>query len=337
MRQPRFWSKDGNRFFRGLLAPIGWIYGNLTLRRLRQRGWRAEVPVISIGNFTVGGGGKTPTAIALAEALATRGERPFLLTRGYGGQLAGPVLVEPGRHAARDVGDEPLLLARAAPTIVARDRRAGAQAAIAAGADCLLLDDALQNPALVKDISLAVIDAGFGFGNGACLPAGPLRAPVLPMAGHVDAVLMVGEGPIPEGLPADMPIFRARIVPMDNPAAMAGRPVMAYCGLARPDKFVATLHQAGMYVAELRDFPDHHAFTPAEAKALMRQAEAEDLVLVTTEKDAARLTGDPALLDLARASHVVKIRLEPEPEFLIWFYARLDSARSRARTASGPA
>jgi tetraacyldisaccharide 4'-kinase len=337
IRQPRFWSRDGNRLWRAMLAPIGWLYGRLTLRRLRKPGWRVSVPVVSIGNFTVGGGGKTPTTLALAEALAARGEKPFLLTRGYGGGMAGPVRVEPGRHAARDVGDEPLLLARAAPTIVARDRRAGAEAALAAGAGCLLLDDALQNPALIKDISLAVIDAGFGFGNGACLPAGPLRAPVAAMAASVHAALLIGEGPIPDALPPGLPLFRAQIVPAGDLTALTGRKVLAYCGLARPEKFRATLEGAGIVVAALADFPDHHAFTPDEAKRLMDEAAAAGLVLVTTEKDAVRLTGDPALHALAAASRVVRIRLEPEPAFLDWFYRAFDSARSRASTASGPA
>ncbi|MFY8113745.1 MAG: tetraacyldisaccharide 4'-kinase [Rhabdaerophilum sp.] len=337
MRQPAFWSRDGNRLWRAVLAPFGWIYGALTLRRLRRPGWRAPVPVVSIGNFTVGGGGKTPTTLALAAALKTRGERPFLLTRGYGGQLAGPVLVEPGLHQARDVGDEPLLLAAIAPTVVARDRRQGAEAALAAGATCLLLDDALQNPALVKDISLAVIDAAFGFGNGACLPAGPLRAPVRAMAGSVHAVLLVGDGPIPDELPPGLPLFRAQLVPAGEWTALIGRKVLAYCGLARPGKFLATLESAGITVAEMAEFPDHHAFTPAEADALLRRAEAGGLVLVTTEKDAARLTGDPALRALAAASQVVAVRLEPEPAFLDWFYRAFDSARSRASTASGPA
>lgn len=337
MRQPRFWSRDGNRLWRVMLAPLGWLYGRLTLRRLRRPGWRAPVPVVSIGNFTVGGGGKTPTTLALAEALTKKGERPFLLTRGYGGQMAGPTLVEPGRHAARDVGDEPLLLARAAPTIVARNRRAGAEAALAAGAGCLLLDDAMQNPALVKDISLAVIDAGFGFGNGACLPAGPLRAPVAAMAKSVHAALLVGEGPIPDAVPPGLPLFRAQIVPADDLTALVGRKVLAYCGLARPGKFHATLEAAGIMVAAVADFPDHHAFTPAEAGRLIAEAAEAGLVLVTTEKDAARLTGDPALRALAAASHVVAVRLEPEPAFFDWFYRAFDSARSRVSTASGPA
>lgn len=337
MRQPRFWSRDGNRLWRVMLAPLGWLYGALTLRRLRHSGWRAPVPVVSIGNFTVGGGGKTPTTLALAEALTNRGERPFLLTRGYGGQVAGPVLVEPGRHEARDVGDEPLLLARAAPTIVARNRRAGAEAALAAGATCLLLDDALQNPALVKDISLAVIDAGFGFGNDACLPAGPLRAPVAAMATHVDAVLLVGSEPIPEQVPANMPLFRARMVPAVDTAYLAGRKVVAYCGLARPEKFLATIEEAGIDVAEFRAFPDHHAFTASEASSLLGKAETDGLVLLTTEKDAVRLTGAPELVALARASRILPIRLEPEPAFLDWFYRAFDSARSRVSTASGPA
>lgn len=336
IRQPRFWSQDGNPLPRWLLSPLGWLYGAITLRRMRQPSWRAPVPVVSLGNFTVGGGGKTPTALALAEALQARGEVPVFITRGYGGRLTGPVRVEPGQHTARDVGDEPLLLARMAPTIVARDRRAGAALALEQGATCLLLDDALQNPALVKDISLAVVDAAFGFGNGACLPAGPLRAPVAAAARHVDGVLLIGDAPAPAALPA-LPRFRGRMVAAAGARPEAGMKILAYCGLARPEKFHASLREAGFDIGRSRDFPDHHLYSESEAQALLAEARALGLQLMTTEKDAVRLAGSPGLAALAAESGVFRIRLEPEPAFWEWLYAGLESARKRASTASGPA
>lgn len=337
MRQPRFWSKDGNRLMRWLLAPLGWIYGGLTLRRVAKPGWRAPVPVISIGNFTVGGGGKTPTAMAMAHALSARGDAPVLITRGYGGQLAGPVRVVPGQHRAAETGDEPLLLAAVAPTIVARDRRAGAMMALEHGAGCLILDDALQNPDLIKDLSLAVVDAGFGFGNGACLPAGPLRAPVAAMARHVDAILLIGAGNKPEGFPAKLPCFRATLEPQRPASLPAGAAVLAYCGLARPEKFATSLRALGLDLRGLREFPDHHPFTAAEAEALLAEAEQLGAALVTTEKDAARFAGEPAFARLAAASHAIPVRLQAEAAFWDWLYAGLSSVRSRASTASGPA
>lgn len=329
MRQPRFWAKGGNPLLRRLLAPLGFLYGWLTMRRMRKPGWRAPVPVISVGNFTVGGGGKTPTTLALVRHLIAAGETPVVVTRGYGGRLAGPVQVDPGRHTASETGDEPLLLARLTRTIVSRDRPAGADVACQSGATCLVLDDALQNPTLAKDLSLAVVDAGFGFGNGACLPAGPLRAPVAAMARHVDALLLIGRAHDGLTLPAGLPVFRADLVaePLDVPGP-APR-VLAYCGLARPEKFHQSLAEAGMVVAARRDFPDHHPYSPEEALALLETARREGLALVTTEKDIVRLSGHPDLERLAQASLVLRIRIEAEPAFWTWVDQRLASARSR--------
>ncbi|MCA3636509.1 MAG: tetraacyldisaccharide 4'-kinase, partial [Methylobacterium sp.] len=192
MRAPAFWQAGGNRLAAWLLAPIGWLYGRIALARLAREGERVALPVIAIGNFTAGGAGKTPVARAIATALAQRGEKPFILSRGYGGSLRGPHRVEPAHDNAAMVGDEPLMLARTCPVIVSRDRRAGAKLAIQQGASVLVLDDALHNPHLAKDFALAVVDGGAGFGNGFCLPAGPLRAPVEPMLAQTDAVLMIG-------------------------------------------------------------------------------------------------------------------------------------------------
>lgn len=329
MKTPDFWRHRGWQSL--LLAPFGWIYGALTLRRMAKPGWRAPIPVISVGNFTAGGAGKTPTAIAIAKALTARGEAPFFLTRGHGGRERGPLRVDLSRHAAGDVGDEPLLLARHAPVIVARDRAAGARMAIAEGATCLVLDDALQNPALTKDFSLAVIDGGFGFGNGECVPAGPLRAPVGAMKPYVDAVLIIGEDETgcENACPfLGWPFFSATIQPDAASAAkLSGREVVAFCGIGRPEKFRDTLTALGAKVVALHAFADHHVFTEAEARTLL--ASAGGSLLVTTEKDHVRLKGTPALDALAARAMAVPIEITLDPALVAAIYRAVDSARSR--------
>ena len=331
MRTPAFWQRDGARLPALLLAPFGWIYGWLTLRRLRKPGWRAPVPVISIGNFTAGGAGKTPTAIAVAEALKARGESPFFLTRGYGGRITGPVRVDTAVHDAADIGDEPLLLARHAPVIVARDRAAGARLAISEGATCLVLDDALQNPALAKDFSLAVIDGGFGFGNGNCVPAGPLRAPVHAMQPHIDAVLIIGKDEMDCGQACrslSWPFFSAMMQPdAASVATLAGRDVVAFCGIGRPEKFRETLEVLGAKIRAFHAFADHHPYSEAEARML---GEADDAaLLVTTEKDHVRLRGSPALEALAVRAMPVPVTVPLGLDLLEALYRAVDSARSR--------
>lgn len=327
MKTPDFWRHRGWQSL--LLAPFGWIYGALTLRRMAKPGSRAPVPVISVGNFTAGGAGKTPTAIAIAKALIARGERPFFLTRGHGGREAGPLRVDPSRHRAIEVGDEPLLLARHAPVIVARDRAAGARMAIAEGASCLVLDDALQNPALTKDFSLAVIDGGFGFGNGRCVPAGPLRAPVAASLAKVDAVLVIGPDEAGAGrtVASEIPVFTAEMRPSAGTEMLAGREVIAFSGIGRPEKFRDTLTALGAKIVAFHAFADHHAFTDAEAQSLL--ASAGERTLVTTEKDHVRLKGTPALDDLAARAMAVPIEIVLDPALIAAIYRAVDSLRSR--------
>lgn len=339
---PDFWRKDASlpgRMLASLLQPLGMIYAAATVRRMARKGWRAPLPVISIGNATLGGAGKTPTALALATALIARGERPFFITRGYGGTESGPLVVDAARHAAREIGDEPLLLARVAPTVVARDRAAGARLAIAQGASLLLLDDALQNPALDKDFSLCVVDAGFGFGNGRVVPAGPLRAPLTRMAPHIDAFLIIGEDRdgLANGFPGAKPVFSGRIKPAREADGFSGKRVIAYSGIALPEKFEASLREAGAIIVAARRYGDHHAFTPKDADDLLALARKHEAPLVTTAKDAARLTGDPALEALAEASQVLPIRLTGIEALVAEVYRAVLSARSRISTASGPA
>lgn len=314
MRAPGFWS-DPEALAGRLLAPIGALVGAVTLAKMRRRGARAAVPVLCVGNPTVGGAGKTPAAQWLAARLAASGHRPAILARGYGGSLAGPVLVDPARHAPAEVGDEPLLHARHALTIVARDRVAGAALAVARGATVIVMDDGFQNPSLAKTRSLLVVDGAHGVGNGRVLPAGPLRAPLAPQLARADALLVIGPGEAGDELAAlaarlGHPVMRGHLEV--EPAARAwlqDRDVLAFCGIGRPAKFVETLGAAGVRNAVLRPFPDHHAYSDADAARLLAEAKATGLPLVTTEKDAVKLKGSPALDRLAAAATVVAVTL----------------------------
>jgi tetraacyldisaccharide 4'-kinase len=273
-----------------LLQPLAWAYaaGSAARRRWTEP-WRAGVPVVCVGNLVAGGAGKTPVVLSLAASLAARGERVHILSRGYGGALGGPVRVDATRHDARQVGDEPLLLAAAAPSWVARDRVAGAKAAIAAGARLLLLDDGLQNPSLAKDLSLCVVDGSYGFGNGRVLPAGPLReAPEQGLA-RADAIVLMG--PDDAGIAARLaarPVLRAHLA-AENAAEFAGRPVVAFAGIGRPEKFFRSVAAAGARLIGRHAFSDHHLYREDELAGLAAEAERADAVLVTTAKDAVRL------------------------------------------------
>lgn len=314
MRAPAFWWRERG-WQAALLAPLGAVYGVIAALRLGGAGFRAGIPVICIGNPTVGGAGKTPAAIAVAEILRAGGRCPFFLSRGYGGRQAGPVQVDIDRHRAADVGDEPLLLARVAPTIVARDRAAGARVAEKLGANVVVMDDGFQNPSLAKDISILVIDGGRGVGNGCILPAGPLRAPLRAQLARAHALLMVGaaaRAPLPslaEGQ-IELPLIRAEITPDQHTVThLRGRPLLAFCGIGDPQRFRATLDAAGLDVRDLRAFPDHHPFTRREAEALLAEADARGLTLITTEKDFVRLSDAPEQQALRARVQVLPIRL----------------------------
>jgi tetraacyldisaccharide 4'-kinase len=433
MRDPAFWWTEHSAAA-ALLAPLGACYGAIATRNMARPGCRAPAPVICVGNFTLGGAGKTPTAIALARLLLELGRRPFFLSRGYGGRVAGPVLVdnspvlagengrvgvigarssradslppsksavadfdhsidgpkpaytrfrlgggsgwgvapwgigvptgstptpdpspaEPrysegsatqendrsrqqptsvgggeefaasssfdlarmGVGAGRDVGDEPLLLARVAPTVVARDRPAGVKAAVEGGADTIIMDDGLQNPSVDKDLAIAVVDGRRGIGNGRIFPAGPLRAPLEAQFDHIDAVLLVGsagraaERAIDAAQRRGVPVFRGDLHPEpDVVAALAGKPVLAFAGIGDPDKFFATLEAHGIPAAIRKPFPDHHRYTVDEMSALVDRADRNGLTLVTTEKDLARLSRNPAAARLIERSSVVPVTL----------------------------
>ncbi len=292
MRAPDFWARPGG--LSALLAPAGAAWGAVAaVRRSWVRPWRAPVPVVCIGNINAGGAGKTPLTLALGAYLKQAGRSPHIISRGYGGSLAGPVAVDPARHSAAEVGDEPLLLAAAAPTWVARDRAAAARAAVDAGADILLMDDGLQNFSLVKDVSVIAIDGGYGFGNRRVMPAGPLREPLAAGLSRADAAVVIGPDETGSATRAarSMPVFAARMVALPGPGhdEIAGRDVFAFAGIGRPAKFYATLAEIGCTVVETRDFADHHSYRPDEIMAICESAAALGALPVTTAKDAVRL------------------------------------------------
>lgn len=319
MREPAFWWRPPG-LVSSLLAPLGAAYGIIAERRMTRRGALAGLPVICVGNFTLGGTGKTPTALMLVALLRDLGATPYFLTRGYGGSLEGPHRVDREKDSAAQVGDEALLLARAAPTIVARDRVLGAAFAKAMGAGVVVMDDGLQNPSLAKTLTIAVVDGKRGIGNGQVFPAGPLRAPLNIQMTRCDALLVVGDGQR-DGKAARAVTSRAgtrsvlhgSLAP--EPAAVASlhaRKVLAFAGIGDPDKFFATAEQAGIAIAQRRAFADHHRFSAEEAADLVMSAERDGLSLLTTEKDHARMAGDPALAALASKAHVLPVTMVVE-------------------------
>jgi tetraacyldisaccharide 4'-kinase len=306
MREPEFWSRPSS-LLSTLLAPLASLYGGIAARRLNRSGHTAAIPVICVGNYQLGGAGKTPAVLAISELLRSLGENPVVLSRGYRGRLPGPVRVDPVHHRAADVGDEPLMMAAKVSVVVARDRVAGAALACAEGASVIVMDDGFQNPSLAKTASLIVIDAVRGIGNGRVFPAGPLRAPLASQLPCTDAIILVGDGALPGALEQGLrsrgaPLLRGRLVPDDAAVqGLRGKRLLAFAGIGHPPKFFRTLQEAGLDVAAARAFADHHAYTAHDLARLRAEAAARRLQLVTTRKDASRLDDvrGIAVLDVA--------------------------------------
>ena len=290
MRAPEFWQVRGPTAC--LLAPLGAVIAAAgALRRRLKTPERVAVPVICVGNLVVGGAGKTPVALALIALLRDLDVTVHALTRGYGGSLTGPILVDPSVHDAGMVGDEPLLLAARAPTWVSHDRAAGARAAVAAGASVIVMDDGLQNGDLAHDWDLIVIDGGVGFGNGLLMPAGPLREPIAAGVARARFAIIIGDDrcDAAAALGDDVPILRARLKALGPRDKWAGRRVLGFAGIGRPEKFFETLRALDVALVDEVAFSDHHPYEIAEVEALRRRAGELDAVLVTTEKDFIRI------------------------------------------------
>jgi tetraacyldisaccharide 4'-kinase len=302
MREPAFWYRPRS-LESYALGPLGALYGAITERRMLREGVDAGIPVICVGNYHVGGAGKTPTVLALTKLLRELGETPVVLSRGYGGSLKGPVMVDRMRHTASDIGDEPLMMARDVPVAVARDRLDGVVLAKSQGATVILMDDGFQNPRLLKDTSLIVIDSERGLGNGKVFPAGPLRAPLKAQLARTDALVVIGGGRAADDVAAELarrnkPELRARLKPdAEAVARLLGKPVFAFAGIGDPERFFRTLRAGGIEVARTRAFADHHMFSNDEIAALAAEARREQQILVTTEKDLARLHGREGVPD----------------------------------------
>ncbi|WP_322987935.1 tetraacyldisaccharide 4'-kinase [Hoeflea sp.] len=310
---PFWWQRRGVQS--ALLSPFGWIYGRVA-RRIMDKRVRGQVDaaVICVGNFTVGGSGKTPTALTLAKAAIARGLKPGFLSRGYGGAISHARLVDPDKDTARLVGDEPMLLAAEAATVVSRDRVAGAKLLVREGCDIIIMDDGFQSARLVFDQALLVVDARRGIGNGCVFPAGPVRAPVIDQVRHADALVVVGEGNgadpmIRMAARAAKPIHLARLEPR-NAARFRDRNCLAFAAIGDPEKFFISLEEAHVRIASRHGFPDHHHFVEDEIADLLAEAELYGLDIITTAKDHVRLSsGHGRAIELMEKSAVLEIDL----------------------------
>ncbi|MGH7153131.1 MAG: tetraacyldisaccharide 4'-kinase [Acetobacteraceae bacterium] len=334
-RPPEFWQHSRPTRTARALSPISLLVAGLTAKRVARSGWRAPVPVICCGNVTMGGSGKTTLALDLAHRLLAHGLRVHFLSRGYGGSAGGGRRVQREDPAAL-VGDEALLLAAVAPTWVGSDRAASARSAVEAGAEVLVLDDGLQNATLHKDLSLLVVDGGAGFGNGLVLPAGPLREPIRAGAVRCQAAVLIGcdHSDAIAKLPGGLPVLRAKPILSAEVGSLKGQPVVAFAGLARPEKFFAALENAGVTIRKRIPFADHHPYSVRDLRRLLRIAAAQGAVAVTTPKDAARLSAEHR-----KQVRVIGVSLEWDDAGLIetllgQFIKRRNTSMNRSMSAS---
>lgn len=336
--EPSWWYGGADDIRQRVLLPLSRVYGWLAQRRFRKgMPYRSRLPVICVGNFTAGGTGKTPLSIHIARLLISRGERPVFLTRGYGGRTSGPAWVRDEPGAARLFGDEPLLLSSVAPTLVSRNRRSGIIAIERDGArepTVVIMDDGLQNPAIAKDLSIALVDGKRGIGNGEVIPAGPLRAPFEFQLGLVDAIVVrdppsdVNERSVlailRQGFPG--PVLTAAVGACGDTAWIGERPLVAFAGIANPRRFYRLIEKLGGQLADAVSFPDHHWFSASDADRLLRLAQTKNAQLVTTEKDYARLKYDAAMATLAAAARFLPIEVRIEERELTRLNSLIESA-----------
>ncbi len=294
MREPHFWTvtdrgaRASAPITRLLLTPVSTLYAALGARRIAKASpFKADIPVICVGNLTLGGTGKTPVAENIRSLLTERGMRAATLSRGYRGKLKGPIQVDPALHTAQDVGDEPLLLAQSGEAWIGADRAGAARTMQAAGVEAIVMDDGHQNPSLYKDLSLVVVDGGNPVGNGFVFPKGPLREPVNSGLQRADGVIWIGsQSPPPGTVPHHLPLMRAQLAGKNPPPQ---GPLIAFAGIGRPQKFFDTLAEGGGDLSETVPFPDHHAFTAGDVRLLQALASERGARLVTTTKDHVRL------------------------------------------------
>lgn len=352
MREPSWWYGSSSGLGQAqALAPFGWAYGQIARRRMQSLPrYRSAIPVVCVGNFTAGGTGKTPFVAVICDVLRLQGHTPVVLSRGYGGTLPGPHWVDAHSDTATRVGDEPLLLARYAPVVISRDRVQGARAIAAAHASLpratvIVMDDGIQNPALAKNLTIAVVDASRGTGNGRCIPAGPLRAPLAAQLPLVDAILL-NQGSDAAAAPAastlalvaavSCPVLSALVAPAAGLEWLQAASVVAYAGIGVPQRFFATAAACGARLREQVSFPDHHAFTDADAQRLLALAHSTGSLLLTTEKDLVRIDAGQsrALAALRAATRPLPITLRLDPASLLALEALL---RARVPVGTTPA
>lgn len=335
---PFWWQKSSWQAW--LLSPVSLAYGYFAGRAMaRAKRVKVDLPVICVGNFTAGGAGKTPTAITLAKAAKAAGLKPGMLSRGYGGSLTGTTIVDPYHHRARDVGDEPLLLAREALTVISRNRVDGAALLKKEGADIIIMDDGFQSARIAIDYALIVVDGNRGLGNGFMLPAGPVRAPIKRQMLHVNGLLTVGESKITDKFirrmaRAGKASYLAN-VKTRNGEDFNGKKVLAFAGIADPEKFYRTLESTGADIVARRSFADHHYLADDEIASLLADAERDGLELVTTSKDHVRLLGHHGLAqELASRAKVLEIDMAfDDPAAPGWMISQAIAAFRRRKTA----
>lgn len=347
VKEPYWWYRGRGSLPGTILAPIGAIWGRVAdYRYRRKQPYCSSLPVICVGNFTVGGTGKTPVALAIAAMLREMNEKPAFLTRGYGGRFAGPHWVDPAKDSAQDVGDEPLLLAQMAPVMIARDRAIGAQAMeqCASKISAIIMDDGLQNGSLQKNLTIAVVDRSRGIGNRRVVPAGPLRSSFERQLERVDIVVRNGLVATSTGSVA-CPLertFTPGIVEIEattEPAAdvgwLSGTRIVAFTGIGSPQRFFDLLSSLGAQIVHAETFPDHHQFRQFEATQLLLTAQSLGADLVTTEKDRVRMSRlEGAISELFHRSKVVPIVIKFAAEDQRTLRARLRCAIVNGSPAS---